>query len=249
MGQGIVLTGPFMSAGKRSLGVAVRSLNPDLASRMTTVPLNTISVRNWDRSKIQNVVTAKGWSRQNFVSCYTKRKMLVLNLDKVKEAVERPDSIVYLDLPVDLAVQLINNSYLGGINLTSVFLSPMTKTELLQCRPDKSEPKYIATWRHQIASYLKERFRVGIELEGWREISKTQWFLKRGRFTTLSALMSAPRFDHILPVYDADNSPNWDPGNISGSAARTVISLTSILRGEKPVSSEDWPIDMFKQPV
>ena len=64
---------------------------------------------------------------------------------------------------------------------------------------------------------------------------------------TLDMLMEASRFDHILPNYDADNSPNWNSKDLTGQAAVTTRSFVSILRGEDPFYAEMWPRDMFKQ--
>lgn len=64
--------------------------------------------------------------------------------------------------------------------------------------------------------------------------------------STLDALTAAPRFSHVIPCHDGEDSDHWTLLPITlGDARRAVRALAALLRGESHDAIEHWPADLF----
>ncbi len=136
-----------------------------------------------------------------------------------------------------VAKPLLAHPALSGIEKVSVFLSPVTREELLAFRTlhgKAAVPGLIAEMVRKKLLRRTQRQKGILSLPDLLDIEKRAKSAYR-------ELKEAHLFDHVLPNHDGEDSENWDafPAPI-GDARRTLLALVDILKGVKPACSEKW---------
>ena len=128
------------------------------------------------------------------------------------------------------------------IECVSVFLSPLTRQEIMELKPpDKNVclPDFLAdvmrrkllrrTTRQKSILSLKDLDNIEIRAKSAYEEIKQAW-----------------RFDYIIPNHDGEDSEHWDALYYPiGDARETLLAFAAILEGRSTSRAEKWPPDLI----
>ncbi|HOG17634.1 MAG: Guanylate kinase [Syntrophaceae bacterium PtaU1.Bin231] len=141
-----------------------------------------------------------------------------------------------------VAAPLLAHPGLSGFRTVSVFISPVTRGELLAFRTlhgKAAVPGLIAEMMRKKLLRRTQKQKGILSLPDLLDIEKRAE-------SAYGELREACRFDHILPNHDGEDSENWDAFPLPvGDARRTLLALADILAGSRPDCSERWETDLL----
>lgn len=126
---------------------------------------------------------------------------------------------------------------LAGISRVSVFMSPLTKEELLFLKsvsPAVNLPDFVTDVMRRKLLRRTRKQKGELSLKDLENIEKRA-------SSAYTELKDAHHFDFVIPNHDGEDSENWDAFYYPvGDARKALLSFAAIIRGEKPVNAELW---------
>ena len=247
MGNFIVLSGT-PAVGTRHLYNALTQLHPDIARNVEKVVLYTSRPprpREQDGREFHFRNTQAFYGMAGEASRYlcfqVDRDKYALDLDEVKRAVALEGKTGFLEIHPTVFSRLRRRPELESVNLTTVFLSPVSRNEIelmLKGGGLKNVSKQIEnlTAGKLIFGTLLAIRRGEIKEEAPQDITAQA----QGAFNELKL---AADYQWVLPNHCGDGDPHWGVGSqdpVFGDAAQTLASFAAIVRGEMPPYAESW---------
>jgi len=131
---------------------------------------------------------------------------------------------------------------LREIQKMSVFLSPLSKDELIELRdPEKyvNLEEFVIQVMRRKQIRRKTRQRVEITLNDLQDVEK-----RAG--SAFKELKMAWKFDYAIPNHDGEDSDNWEMFYYPvGDARKTLLAFVELLLGKVPVLAEKWDKEML----
>ncbi len=167
----------------------------------------------------------------------------VLDLERIVSA---PTPLVILEASQEIARRLSSSSYLEGVDVTTVFVSPLGSEEIARLR----------CCRVDVVEYLKglgvQRLLARAKFHGRTvdEAFLSDVAVRAG--DAVEELRAAHHFDGVLVGRAGEGSPQWnrDPrgrflGPPVGEAAATVATFVELLTGRRSPDLEKWTAPPF----
>ena len=137
---------------------------------------------------------------------------------------------------------LLSHPKLKEINKLSVFMSPISKEEILFL---KSQGKNILLpdlvtdiMRRKL---LRRTRRHKTEL-GQKDLEN----IETRASSAYQELKEAHRFDYVIPNHDGEDSENWETFYYPiGDARKALEAFVAIIKGEKSTLAEQWEADLI----
>ena len=132
---------------------------------------------------------------------------------------------------------LLSDSHVAGIAKLSVFLSPLSREEIMELREQ--------ALRLSLPDLVTELMRRKLLRRTRREKSDLSAAdlatIERRASSTYGELQLACRFQYVISNHDGEDSDNWEAlGYPLGDARRSLRCFASLLRGESPSCAEHW---------
>ena len=136
-----------------------------------------------------------------------------------------------------VGMTLLTHPRLADISKISIFLSPLSKEELLYLRaPEHNlELKELVTdvMRHKLLRRTRRQ-------KGELSVGDLENIERRAR-SAYAELQEAWHFDHVIPNHDGEDSDNWDAFYYPlGDARNSLNAFVALLRGQVPTVAEKW---------
>ncbi|MBN2213060.1 MAG: hypothetical protein JW723_02350 [Bacteroidales bacterium] len=125
---------------------------------------------------------------------------------------------------------------LAGVNRLSIFMSPLSRDEILFLKEEKniSLPGLITDVmrRKLLRRTRKQKGELSIkDLEN----------IERRASSAFGELQEAHHFQYVIPNHDGEDSENWDAFyHPLGDARMALTAFTDLLNGEVPPAAETW---------
>jgi guanylate kinase len=250
MARGIILCG-HAGIGKRFLVISALRQFPDIAGNFKKIPIYN------SREKLPKEQEGASWyfrSEGELNRLSTQRGMVsfqmregnfqALDLCEFADAAKEPETIAFVRILVSVGVSLPERPELKGIDIRSIFVSPISIKDILYLKaeaandPEKVKAGIIKLLRKK----LQDKKHILRRISADRDIN---WYMNTGVYTIFDEMLLAPFFKYVLVHPDTIGEGPWSGNQMTESAEKPFLSFVDILRGREPEHAEKWPDDMF----
>jgi guanylate kinase len=236
----IVFAGPSC-VGKSPLAKALARFYPELHRQMQPLVLyNSRSARPGEtdgldyhfrsRSEIEKLK-----NQERFVVMDVRGDLQALDLQELNEDLEKSDVLFEGNPFVGRILQ--SHESLEGINRLSVFMSPVSKEEILYLKsvePAVSLPDFITDIQRRKLLRRTRKQKGELSLKDLENIEKRA-------SSAFRELQDAHHFQHIIPNHDGEDSENWDAFyHPLGDARKSLLAFVALLKGQTTQIIEEW---------
>ena len=131
---------------------------------------------------------------------------------------------------------------LAGINRLSIFLSPLSKEEVIYLQaPERNVSLPDLVTEIMRRKLLRRTRRQKLELS-----AKDLENIERRAASTYRELREAWHFDYVIPNHDGEDSDNWEAFYYPlGDARKAVNAFAGLLEGMVPAEVEKWEEELI----
>ncbi len=245
VGRLVILSGPSC-VGKSPLYAALKKFYPPLACRLAKLvlydsraprPGEVDGVDFYFRTRA-GIESLRG--KEHFVVFEVRGDLQALDTRELEQKLAASD--VYFDGNPYIASGLLDLIEKHGVPYVSVFLSPLSREEILEFRtPGRNI---------SLADLLTDMMRRKL----LRRATKHKGILSRPDLENIEVraasayqeLKQAWRFTYVIPNHDGEDSDNWDAFYYPvGEARRTLLAFAGLLEGRHSAVVEKWEQDLI----
>jgi guanylate kinase len=244
-GRLVVLSGPSC-AGKSPLFRALERLHPDLVGGLQPLVLYTsreprpgerdgVDYHFRDRVFIEGLRT----EGDRHVVLDVRGDAQALDLRELEGTLRKGD-VLFEGNPF-VGEVLLEHPRLKGIPRLAMFLSPLSREEILDLRERAGAglPAVVADVMRRKLLRRTRRQKGELSLRDLETVEK-----RAG--SAFAELRLAWKFRHVIPNHDGEDSENWDSFYWPlGDARRAVRAVAALLRGERSEDVERWEADLL----
>jgi guanylate kinase len=243
MGRFIILSGPSC-VGKGPLHSAFSKFFPEQAASLHKLVLyNCRSPRPgevdgkdyWFRSR-QEIETFR--KKQNFIVLDVRGDLQAVDLNDV----DRTLTAGHLFFEGNPFVgRKLREAIAAKANLLSVFLSPLSREEILflQSR-NVALPEFLTDVMRRKLLRRTQRQNGILSVKDLENI-------ERRASSAYTELKEAWHFDYVIPNHDGEDSENWDAFYYPvGDARKTLVAFADLTTGKIPAAAEKWEEELIR---
>src|SRR5215467_5657632 len=237
-GRLVILSGPSC-VGKSPLAKALGRFHPELSAKLQPIVLyNSRFPRPGERDGEDYHFRA----REQFETLRNRDRYVVMDVRGDLQALDLQDLAALLRKgDAFFGRTLQTHPKLQGVNRLSVFLSPLSREEILFLRNQAqvSLPDLVADVMRRKLGRRALRQKPYLSLKDLEEIERRSGSAYR-------ELKEAHHFQYVIPNHDGEDSDNWEAFyHPLGEARRTLLAVVALLRGEDPMGVERWGEDLL----
>lgn len=247
-GRLIILSGPSC-VGKTPLAHAVTRLYPELAGRL--LPLIRYNSREPRPGEIDGKdylfrprgEVEKLGENPHFILTDVRGDLQAFDVMELKTRLASADCF-YEGNPF-FGIELLRHRKLFGIPKMSVFMSPLSRSEILQLQ-HASSPERI---RHELRDLMYNKLERRT-LNQWGNLTaERKKAIKLRADSAFRELCDAHWFDFVIVNHDGEDSDNWRAfEHPVGDAGQALRMFAALLRGEIPPGVEKWEPGLLGRP-
>ena len=179
-------------------------------------------------------------ANDRFVVLDVRGDLQALDVEALKERLDRGDAFYEGNPFVGRVLQ--THALLAEVDRLSIFLAPLSREEIVYL---KAPARHV--FLQELVTDIMRRKLLRRSRRQKSELSLPD--LQNVETRAASAyreLMEAPRFQHVIPNHDGEDSDNWDAFYYPiGDARRAVEAVAALLRGTVPAFVESWEAELF----
>lgn len=240
----VILSGPSC-VGKSPLDKALSKFYPELRLPMQPLvlyndraarPGESDGVDYYFRSR-QQIENLK--KKNQFIKMDVRGDLQALDLQDLLKSLSTGD--VFFEGNPFVGQALQTHSALTEVNRLSVFMSPLSREELLYL---KAEPS--ASISDIVTDVMRRKLlRRTRKQKGELSLNDLENIEVRAS-SAYHELKEAHNFQFVLPNHDGEDSENWDAFYYPlGDARRVLLAFVSLLKGKTPANIENWEKDLI----
>jgi guanylate kinase len=244
-GRLIILSGPSC-VGKSPLAKALGRFHPELSAKLQPIVLyNSRSPRPGERDgkdyhfrSRERIETLRD-KETRYVLMDVRGDLQALDLEDLSALLSKGDAFFEGNPFVGRTLQTHPN--LQDVNRVSVFLSPLSREEILFLRDQTqvSLPDLVADVMRRKLLRRARRQKTDLSLKDLQEI-------ERRASSAYPELKEAHHFEYVIPNHDGEDSDDWEAFyHPLGDARRAFLAVVALLRGECPEGVETWERDLL----
>jgi len=178
--------------------------------------------------------------KTNFIVMQVRGDWQALDITQLLKDLRKSD-VFYEGNPI-IGKILLTHEKLADIEKTSIFLSPLSASEINRLKSQIS----IADLNLLITDIMRRKLlRRTRKQKGELSLPDLENIEIRAK-SAFQELRSATLFDHVIPNNDGEDSENWDAFYFPvGHAGNTLETVASILQGKETHGSEKWSEDLL----
>ena len=242
----VIISGPS-GVGKTKLVQSFRKFFPNISAEYEPLVYYVSrearpDERNGvDRFFVSSDEIEKFKNNDRYIVAKARRDLHAICIDDVLKALARTN-VIYEGSPF-LAVSLMNHEYLSQIPKVSVFISPLSKEEVMLFSAKDSKMNLKDAVERIISMKLLKRAlrqKPILSVDDYEDIS-----LRAA--SAFEEIKLAVKFDFVIPNHDGEESENWDCFFYPvGDARKTLLLFAKILSGDfNTYGIENWSDVMF----
>jgi guanylate kinase len=243
-GRLVILSGPSC-VGKSPLAKALARFHPDLSANLQPIVLfNSRSPRPGERDGEDYHFRTRDQierlrDQDRYVVIDVRGDLQALDLEDLAALLQKGDAFFEGNPFIGRTLQ--TQPKLQGVNRLSVFLSPLSREELLFLRDQArvSLPDLVGNVMRRKLLRRAERQKTHLSLKDLEEV-------ERRAGSAYRELQEAHHFDYVIPNHDGEDSDNWEAFyHPLGEARRAFLAVVALLRGQAPKGVERWEEDVL----
>lgn len=235
----VILAGPSC-VGKSPLDKALRRFHPQLRQNLKSLVLyNSRDPRPGELDGVDYHFRARQEiadleSGERYVVMDVRGDLQALDLEQLDSDLSQGD--VFFEGNPFVGEILQTHPALEGINRLSVFMSPLSREEILFLRSQRSVslPELVTDVMRRKLLRRTRRQKGELSLKDLENIETRA-------SSAYSELNKAHRFQHVIPNHDGEDSENWDAFYYPlGDARRALDAFVALLTGDGAAGVETW---------
>ncbi|HKH98685.1 MAG TPA: hypothetical protein VJ999_06210 [Candidatus Sulfotelmatobacter sp.] len=244
-GRLVILSGPSC-VGKSPLCKSLSKFHPELYSKFHKLVLvNSRAPRPGELDGVD--YHFRSWAQvealradDRYAVLEARSDLQALHLPELQSLLQRGDVLFEGNPYVASALQ--THPHLLGVNRLSIFLSPLSKEEIVYLKA----PERNVSLRELLTDIMRRKLlRRTRRQQG--ELSAAD--LENVEIRASSAyreLQEAWRFQYVIPNHDGEDSDNWEAFYyLLGEARKTLDAFVALLKGAVPPDVEKWEEDLL----
>lgn len=237
----VVVSGPSC-VGKSPMSKAFRMFYPDIVEQLEPLVLmNSRDPRPGERDGVDYHFRTRSFiqslqSQSGFLVIESRSDLQAVNLTDIDRILDRGKSPFFEGNPY-VGKALISSRELDTVDKLTLFVSPLSKDEILSLR----DPKKHVDMEKLITEIMRRKLlRRTQKHNGILSQTDLQEIDVRAR-SAYREVQDAWRFQHVLPNHDGEDSEHWDAFYYPiGDARKLLQAFVSLLRKEPTPLSEKW---------
>lgn len=239
----VILSGPSC-VGKSPLEKALARLYPELHARLRKCVLfNSRAPRPGERDGVDyhfrpRPVVEKLASDPRFAVLDVRGDLQALDVEETARLLRETD--VFFEGNPFVGRLLIEHPALASIPRLSVFLSPLSREEILELKARGVPlPEFVTDVMRRKLLRRTRKLKGELSLADLENIEKRAGSAYR-------ELKDACAFEHVIPNHDGEDSDNWDAFYWPiGEARRALLTFVALLQGQPAPGVERWEADLL----
>jgi guanylate kinase len=239
-GRLVLLCGPSC-AGKSPLDRALHRFHPELRGRLHTLVLYT------SRAPRPGEKDGRDYhfrTRQQIDSLRTDDRHLVLDVRGDLQAVDLhalhsllDDGDVFFEGNPFIGSALVSDDLMGAVSKLSVFLSPLSREEILELR----DPARNVSLPDLVTELMRRKLLRRTTRQKTHLSAADLATIERRASSAYGEMQLARHFQYVIPNHDGEDSDNWDALYYPlGDARRALLTFAALLREEPAPLAEHW---------
>ena len=242
----VLLSGPSC-VGKGPMLAALKKTHPSLAGKVHKVVLynhrrprpGELDGVEYHFRRREEILSFRG--RSDFIVLEVRPGNFQALAKKDIENALREPGIAFLEAFYKFREEVRERGWLRENQILSVFLSPLTKEEILFLK-GQAHVRLKELVSELMRRKLLRRTQKQKGSPSRRDLDDIE--IRVG--TAYEELRAACRYDYVIPCHDGEDSDNWNQFYYPlGDARKAVLSLVDILEGSEPRFGEKWPGDLL----
>jgi guanylate kinase len=240
MGRLVILSGPSC-VGKSPLERALGRLYPELRKRLRKLVLfNSRAARPGEidgvdyhfrpRSQIEALRV-----QDRYAVLEVRSDLQAVDVEGLRSLLEQANALFEGNPFVGRALQ--THPHLAGVDRLAIFLSPLSRDEILFLREAKrnlSLPDFVADVMRRKLLRRARRHMGELSVKDLENIETRA-------LSAYRELEQAWHFQYVIPNHDGEDSDNWEAFYYPiGDARKSLEAVVSLLQGVVPPSVEHW---------
>lgn len=137
---------------------------------------------------------------------------------------------------------LLTNPALAGIHRLSIFLSPISKEEVIYFKA----PEHNASLSDLVTDIMRRKLLRRTRRQKSELSAKDLENIETRAASAYRELKEAWHFDYVIPNHDGEDSDNWEAFYYPiGDARKALSAFAGILEGKAPPGVEKWEEDLI----
>ena len=239
-GRLIILAGPSC-VGKSPLDRALAKFFPEIKKSLHSLILyNSRNPRPGEKDGVDYHFRTRAQIEEfrknnRFAVMEVRGDLQALDLNDLSRTLEEGD--VFFEGNPFIGYLLLTHEQLKNIPKLSVFMSPVSRDELLLFNHSKSNvspPDLITDIMRRKLIRRTHKQKSLIALPDYENIEKRA-------ASTYQELVLAHHFDFVLPNHDGEDSDHWETFYFPiGEARKSLLSFVDLVEGRTPMQAEKW---------
>lgn len=239
----VILSGPSC-VGKSPLAKALAKFYPDLHANLQPLVLyNSRAARPGEIDGIDYHFR----SRERIEAMRDQPHVMVMDvrgdlqaLDLQELSTTLASHQVFFEGNPFVGCTMLEHASLGGIERLSIFLSPLSRDEIVYLKGEGiSLPDLVTDVMRRKLLRRTRRQKGELSLKDLENI-------ERRAASAYGELKQAHRFQHVIPNHDGEDSGHWDAFyHPLGEARGTLLAFAALLQNETPAIAERWEQDLL----
>ncbi len=241
----VILTGPSC-VGKSPLHRALGKFHSDLHAGLHKLVLfNSRAPRPGELDSIDYHFRTRDQiealrSNQRYVVLEARSDLQALDLDELESLLRKTDILFEGNPYVGEALQ--THPRLAEVNRLSIFLSPLSKEELIYLK----EPARNVSLQDFLTDVMRRKLLRRTRRQKGDLSAKDLENIETRASSAYRELQVAWRFQHVVPNHDGEDSDNWEAFYYPiGDARKTLEAFVDLLKGSALAAVERWEQELL----
>ncbi len=243
----IIFSGPSC-VGKSPLAKAIARFYPDVYKLLQPLVLyNSRAARPGEMDGIDyhfrtREEIEKLKEKDNFVVMDVRGDLQAIDINELSESLQKGD--VFFEGNPFVGRELQTNSSLENINKLSIFMTPLSREEILflkSVEPELFLPDLVTDIMRRKLLRRTRKQKGELSLKDLENIEKRAGSAYR-------ELQDAHYFEYVIPNHDGEDSENWDAFYYPlGDARKSFVCFMELLGGNTSQYVEKWEKNLISQ--
>jgi len=244
-GRLIILSGPSC-VGKSPLDKALVRFYPEIKKNLQSLVLyNSRKARPGETEGVDYFFRTRKDieilnQKEKFVVMAVRGDLQAMDLENLKKLLQKGD--VFFEGNPFIGSLLLTHPNLKNINKLSIFMSPLSREEILAVKNGESNMSLAElltdVMRRKLLRRTKKQ-KTELSLKDFENIEKRA-------ASAYEELKKAYLFEHVIPNHDGEDSENWNAFYYPlGDARKSLLAFVDLMAGKKAEISEKWESDLI----
>jgi guanylate kinase len=246
VGRFVMLSGPSC-VGQGPLHNALKRFYPQLERKLEKLVLfNSRAPRPGEQDGVdyhfrprQEIEDLHG--REEYIVLDVRGDLQALDLENLREVLSGEKDAFFEGNPF-VSTQATKSPLLSDIPTLSVFLSPLSRDEILFLKKSAERVSLSNFVTDVMRRKLLRRTQKQKGLLSLKDLEN----IERRASSAYQEMQLAWHFDHVIPTHDGEDSENWDAFYYPiGDARKALLAFAAILSDQETEYAEKWDKDLL----